>query len=330
MATIITLSKVLCPFCKNRFTGRYCPSCGLPKRSSKFEVDKYGYLCKDDSYHFRPEFTSFEKFQLCIDCYTANPSDAKYCKNCGKDISSQAGDRNGHGWVDLGLSVLWSTESIDGYYYWMDNINIMLHNICGKVGFNYRKEDDLKNRTIAGKDTATDKWGYKWRMPTKDDFRELIQKCSWDLVRIPYKGHNYKSHNDEVTTIKAFKVTGPNGNHIYLPALGEASGSYTPDRTFMTWHPYNESYGVLFRYWSSTKEMNKVYVFCPKIIGIQADMKESLKEKILERQRLLLDSSMPIDERMNLFMQPEYVSESHHYEAYSVRPVADKKWLGKL
>lgn len=328
MATIITLSKVLCPFCKNRFTGRYCPSCGLPKRSSKFEVDKYGYLCKDDSYHFRPEFTSFEKFQLCIDCYTANPSDAKYCKNCGKDISSQARDRNGHGWVDLGLSVLWSSESINGYYYWRDTVDILEHNICGKIGLNYRQEDDLTKRTLAGKDTASYKWGHKWRMPTKEEFKELIEKCSWELQLIPDN-----SRSCEKNTIKAFKVTGPNGNHIYLPALGYAHGSYKPDWSFLTWRPEICSYGVTFGYWSSTKDLNKnrtyAYVFCPRISFVHPDSSERVKEKLLERQELHFSPSTPIDERIKLFMRPEYVSESH-YEAYSVRPVADKKWLGKL
>ena len=244
-------------------------------------------------------------------------------------MSSQAKDRNGHGWVDLGLSVLWSTESVDGYYYWMDTVNILEHNICGKIGHNYKQEDDFKNRILAGKDTATYKWGYKWRMPTNDDFKELIEKCSWELDMIPNK--NYHS---EKTTIKALKVTGPNGNHIYLPALGEASGSYTPDWSFLTWHPKISLYGGSFKYWSSTKEINDnqthAYVFCPRILGVQSDMPESLKGKRQERQRLLFSSSTPIDERMRLFMKTEYISKSNHYSAYAIRPVADKKWQGKL
>lgn len=291
----------------------YCPSCGLPISTTDRR---------------RPEYKHFENYQLCSECNTSNPYGAKFCRSCGKSMSSQAKDRNGHGWVDLGLSVLWSTEAVDGYYYWMDIVNIIEHNICGKIGYNYRQEDDLEKRILAGKDTATYKWGHKWRMPTKEEFQELIEKCSWELVMIPSTN---KHHLDE-TTLKALKVTGPNGNHIYLPALGEASGSYTPDWTYRTWHPKIRNTG--FRYWSSTKEINndntQTYVFKPLIIGLSSDMSEILKEKILESHRLLFRSSTPIDERLKLFMHTEYIYKSGNYRAYVVRPVADKKWKGKL
>lgn len=310
---IITILKAKCPICNHMFEQWYCPSCGLPISTTDRR---------------RPEYNHFEDIQLCGECNTTNPYEAKFCRKCGKDMSLQAKDSHGHGWVDLGLSVLWSTEAVDGYYYWMDIVNILEHNICGKIGFNYRQEDDLKKRILAGKDTATCKWGHKWRMPTKDEFQELIEECSWKLEMIPFTNRHYL----EETTIKALKVTGPNGNHIYLPALGKASGSYTPDWSFMTWHP--EIHYTGFKYWSSTKEINNnqtyAYFFCPRIFGIQPDMPETFKKKIIERQRLLFSSSTPIDERMRLFMSTEFISKSEHCDAYVVRPVADKKWKGKL
>ena len=311
---IITI-KAKCPICNHMFEQWYCPSCGLPISTTDRR---------------RPEYNHFEDIQLCSECNTSNPYGAKFCRSCGKSMSSQAKDRNGHGWVDLGLSVLWSTEAVDGYYYWMDIVNIMGHNICGKIGYNYRQEDDLEQRILAGKDTAAYKWGHKWRMPTKEEFQELIEKCSWELVMIPSTN---KHHLDE-TTLKALKVTGPNGNHIYLPALGEASGSYTPDWTYRTWHPKIINTG--FKYWCSTKEINndnthtQTYVFKPRIIGLSSDMSETLKEKILESHRLLFRSSTPIDKRLKLFMHTEYIYKSRNYRAYVVRPVADKKWKGKL
>lgn len=45
-------------------------------------------------------------------------------------------------------------------------------------------------------------------MPTADDFQELYNKCDWKL-------------NEE---LKGYTVTGPNGNSIFLPALGIRSG----------------------------------------------------------------------------------------------------------
>ena len=43
-------------------------------------------------------------------------------------------------------------------------------------------------------------------MPTKEEFEELIERCTWNWTT--YKG------------VKGCKVTGPNGNSIFLPAAG--------------------------------------------------------------------------------------------------------------
>ena len=311
---IITILKAKCPICNHMFEQWYCPSCGLPISTTDRR---------------RPEYNHFEDIQLCSECNTSNPYGAKFCRSCGKSMSSQAKDRNGHGWVDLGLSVLWSTEAVDGYYYWMDTVNILEHNTCESVASsNYRQEDDLEHRILAGKDTATYKWGHKWRMPAKEEFKELIEKCSLELEQIRFTN---RYHQDK-TTIKALKVTGPNGNYIYLPALGEARGLYTGKWYCRTWHPRIHYTG--FKYWCSTKEINndntQTYVFNPRILGLSSGMSETLKEKILESHRLLFRSSTPIDERMKLFMHTEHIYKSGNYDAYVVRPVADKKWKGKL
>ena len=55
-------------------------------------------------------------------------------------------------------------------------------------------------------DVATTKWGSDWRLPSKENFDELIDKCKWTLIR-------YKD------TYGA-RVEGPNGNSIFLPIPG--------------------------------------------------------------------------------------------------------------
>ena len=60
-------------------------------------------------------------------------------------------------------------------------------------------------------DAATAKLGSRWRMPTPDDFRELIDKCNWEWA--------------ELNGVKGYKVTGTNGNFIFLPAAGHNDGS---------------------------------------------------------------------------------------------------------
>lgn len=55
-------------------------------------------------------------------------------------------------------------------------------------------------------DTATTNWGDSWRMPTKAEQEELINKCKWRWIRR--------------NGVKGYKVIGPNGNYIFLPAAG--------------------------------------------------------------------------------------------------------------
>lgn len=52
-----------------------------------------------------------------------------------------------------------------------------------------------------------------WRMPTKEEFEELVNKCTWK-----WDGEN-----------KTYTVTGPNGNSIQLPATGHKSASTISD-----------------------------------------------------------------------------------------------------
>ena len=55
-------------------------------------------------------------------------------------------------------------------------------------------------------DPATANWGGSWRMPSTADFVELLEVCKWEFV-----GSGYR-------------VTGPNGNSIFLPAAGYRYG----------------------------------------------------------------------------------------------------------
>lgn len=208
--------KAFCPICKNNFTGWYCPSCGLPKKNSKYTLSKYGSLDNCGQYHFRPEFSSFENIQLCDKCYTTNPSNAKYCRNCGKKFTSSKGiSKDAHGWVDLGLSVLWATETIEGLYMW--NYAVKLDH-TEDMDF-YRKLEPKELNDVASQkwrerwrtpDVASQKWGERWRTPTKEEFEELVIKCKWEKCLHP------------ISNKHALKVTGPNGNSITIPVTGYA------------------------------------------------------------------------------------------------------------
>ncbi|MBR2380829.1 MAG: hypothetical protein IKA86_07575, partial [Paraprevotella sp.] len=55
-------------------------------------------------------------------------------------------------------------------------------------------------------DAATANWGNAWCMPTEEQIYELAKECTWTTT----------TQNGVI----GFKVTGPNGKSIFLPAAG--------------------------------------------------------------------------------------------------------------
>ena len=139
--------------------------------------------------------------------------------------------------VDLGLSVKWACcnvgastpEGYGGYYAWGETEeksnytweNYKYYN-SSTGGFN----NIGSNISGTSYDVAHIKWGGSWRMPTLFEIEELCNKCSWEWTT--------------VNGVKGQKVTGPNGNCIFLPAAGYCNGTEVSLRG---------SYGL---YWSGT------------------------------------------------------------------------------
>ena len=74
-------------------------------------------------------------------------------------------------------------------------------------------------------------------MPTKEEFEELQNECSWQWTT--------------VNGINGYRVTGPSGNSIFLPAAGYRYG---------TTEDYQGKRGNTAYYWTSTKyATNKAY-----------------------------------------------------------------------
>ena len=58
-----------------------------------------------------------------------------------------------------------------------------------------------------GTDTAADLLGNDWRMPSREEFQELLDLCRWTWTT--------------VGDLSGCQVTGPNGLSIFLPAAGQ-------------------------------------------------------------------------------------------------------------
>ena len=131
-------------------------------------------------------------------------------------------------YVDLGLpsGLKWATcnvgankpEDYGDYFAWGETSTKAEYNSDNCPTYGLSKSElqsqgyvDSEGNITSQYDTARAKWGGKWRMPTKAELQELCNKCTW----------TWMSQNG----IDGYKVTGPNGNSIFLPAAGYRNGS---------------------------------------------------------------------------------------------------------
>lgn len=140
-------------------------------------------------------------------------------------VSQPTGYVNDHGYVDLGLSVRWATMNVGakapsdygGYYAWgetktkarYDRDNCFDCYYISDANFThniYKRDGQTNIIPTSGHDAARENWGGTWRMPTDIELDELSKYCKW----------TYTTLNGQ----KGCKITGPNGNSIFLPACG--------------------------------------------------------------------------------------------------------------
>ena len=124
-------------------------------------------------------------------------------------------------YVDLGLSVKWATFNVGAtspedngdYFAWgetetKDKYSWATYKWCDGTDANmtkYNKTDGKTTLELAD-DAAHVIWGDRWRMPTKAEMQELFDKCTWEA--------------DTVHGMSGKRVTGPNGNSIFIPTTG--------------------------------------------------------------------------------------------------------------
>ena len=172
------------------------------------------------------------------------------------------GTLNGHEWVDLGLpsGLKWATcnvgaskpeeygdyfawgevEPKDYYdwstYKWCNGSYDTQTKYCYDSYYGYNGFTDYKTTLELSDDAANYNWGGAWRMPTTEEQDELRNNCSWE----------WTTQNG----VYGRKVTGPNGNSIFLPAAGCRGDSSLYDAG---------SYGY---YWSSSLGTYYSYTAC--------------------------------------------------------------------
>ena len=148
--------------------------------------------------------------------------------NGGDDDEPTTGTINGHEWVDLGLpsGLKWATcnvgadspEDYGNYYAWGETTTKSTYTEDNSLTYGLNESQLQSQGYIDGSgnltpshDAATANWGGSWRMPTKTEMQELIDNCT----------RTWTTQNG----VKGTKMTGPNGNSIFLPAVGYRYGT---------------------------------------------------------------------------------------------------------
>jgi hypothetical protein len=131
---------------------------------------------------------------------------------------------NNHEYVDLGLSVKWATmnigadspEEYGSYFAWGETSEKKVYNWStykyGTSATHQTKYNEADGKVVLDPidDVARANWGGTWRMPTRAEQDELRTKCTWEWTTL--------------NGVNGRKVTGPNGNSIFLPAAGYRYG----------------------------------------------------------------------------------------------------------
>ena len=182
----------------------------------------------------------FSLVALCVGLYAVTQSSVYFYQKDGKTLEfpvsnldsisftkPTTGIENGYKWVDLGLSVRWATcnvgatapEEYGDYYAWgeiatkdsctwenytlADSSSTALTKYCNSSDYG---TVDNKTTLEAADDVATQKWGGNWRMPTIDEWDELLKNCDWTWTTL--------------NGVNGYEVKATNGNSIFLPAAG--------------------------------------------------------------------------------------------------------------
>ena len=155
------------------------------------------------------------------------------------------GTTDGHSWVDLGLpsGLKWATcnvgatspEEYGDYFAWGETTTKETYYEDNCPTYRLSNSELLSQGYIDGEgnltsqyDAATANWGGSWRMPTKAEYNELLNNCTW----------TWTTQN----SVNGYKVTGPSGASIFLPTAG---------------YRYESSLyhvGIFGNYWSSTPD----------------------------------------------------------------------------
>lgn len=134
--------------------------------------------------------------------------------NLGTTDPTKLGDY--YAWAEISTKKKYSAETYK-HYKWADYKLKRIKKYNAEDGKTVIDPDD---------DAARVNLGVGYRIPTQEDWKELLDECNWQAVTITLPEIMNPS---QTKTIARWKVTGPSGNSIILPMTGgfEFAGGYS-------------------------------------------------------------------------------------------------------
>ena len=224
--------------------------------------------------------------------------------------------------VDLGLSVLWadcnvgadSPQEIGARFAWGETAPKTYYS-----QYNYKHMKAFKDenkwwyskytpdnngpyvdgltRLEAEDDAATANWGGKWRMPTKEEYKELYDNCVWT--------------EDSINGVKGYRITskvpGYTGNSIFLPYNSASWGSLFEDKD------YDDGY-----YMTSDLSSRQQLMWSGCVVLEFSEFEFGTLDEIE------LDGGEDVSDLGRYSQSKIHISSSDRINSYSVRAVCDK------
>ena len=193
-------------------------------------------------------------------------------------LNEEVGIEKGRTYVDLGLpsGTMWATMNVgegglflEPYYAWGA---LSEYNTYSKIRYDHRNSKENLTDGMSLNllhDIARQQWGGRWRMPTLDDFTELVNECAMTWCSLGNRR-------------RAILVTGPNGNKIVLPVTGYYKDNEIRDDRFQAY------------YWTSSLYKDNPERAWSIFFGEEDDDKVSVFDRIDPRERFQGLSVRPV------------------------------------
>ena len=180
----------------------------------KVDSDMFWIISYDEGYTYsrlldengRPVKASGKDGDSFFESVEATEDELTIVLKDGTEIVLPIGEVSPYKAVNLGLSVKWASFNLGATASWEQGELYLWGDATNTGAVPTYEAPNMDNICGSKYDIVRSMWGGTWRLPSQGEQVELLKLCSWERVT--------------VNGVKGMKVTGVNGNSIFLPPTG--------------------------------------------------------------------------------------------------------------